>query len=117
LKAVALAESDRIRLVSAATFKPLGTLKFHRETVHTLAFASAPRPSAGTGYDRSDAETESVVDTEAETVEIGESSGESDEDEVGDGDGGVPPRERWLASGGKDTRVALWGLIDFGRGE
>lgn len=47
-------------------------------------------------------------------MELGaEGSEGEDEDELD----GVAPRCRWLASGGKDRRVALWGLKDFERSE
>lgn len=46
----------------------------------------------------------------AETLEIG---ADESEEEEGDDLGTAPPRHRWLASGGKDRRVALWGLMDF----
>ncbi|CAD6563594.1 MAG: ASTRA complex subunit [Tremellales sp. Tagirdzhanova-0007] len=98
-KVVAVGGWDgRVRLFSAATFKPLGTLSYHRDTTHVLAFANPPM-----GIDYA---SESIL----ETVEIGaEDDEEEDEVELD----GVPPRERWLASGGKDRRVALWGLRDF----
>ncbi|KAK4689687.1 ASTRA-associated protein 1, partial [Tremellales sp. Uapishka_1] len=93
----------RIRLYSTSSFKPLGILEYHRDTVHAVAFGHPAQVDT--------AETESV----AETLEFGEED-ESDEDEDDGMEGqcgSVPPRERWLASGGKDTRVALWGLMDF----
>lgn len=39
--------------------------------------------------------------------------GDDDDSDVDEEVDGIPPRERWLASGGKDGKVALWGLIDF----
>lgn len=45
-------------------------------------------------------------------------TGDTEIHDIGDGSdsdaeqGGVP-RHRWLASGGKDCRVALWALMDF----
>lgn len=89
----------RVRLFSAATGKPLGDLAYHRETVQALCFAhlpSAPEELAREGEQDS-------------TIELGE---EDSEEENGVADG-APPRERWLISGGKDRRVAFWGLIDF----
>ena len=93
-----------IRLYSAATTKPLGVLESHRETVHCLAFASPPTLAP----ERSEEESAAP----SQTLEIGDDadSDTSEDDEALDG---VPPRERWLASGGKDKRVALWGLMDF----
>jgi hypothetical protein len=46
-----------------------------------------------------------------EIIEIGGTAdAESDSD---DEDEGAEDRSRWLASGGKDARVALWCLMDF----
>ncbi|WWC62940.1 uncharacterized protein I303_105538 [Kwoniella dejecticola CBS 10117] len=99
-KVVAVGGWDgRIRLFSAQSLKPLGTLTSHRETVHALSFANA--------QDEEGANVESLAE-EASTIDIED---ESDEDEVDVDD--LPPKERWLASGGKDTKVALWGLMDF----
>lgn len=93
----------RIRLFSASTLKPLGTLSTHRETVHCVTFASAPHTAE-----------EAVYGDESSTLEIGAESEEGeDSDEDVDEQMGTPPRSRWLASGGKDKRIALWGLKDF----
>lgn len=87
-KVVAVGGWDgRIRLFSAATFKPLGSLSFHRESVQALAFANAG----------------SKLLTEDDTIELG--ADESDEEEES--------RDQWLASGGKDRRIALWALKRF----
>ena len=96
----------RIRLFSSTSLKPLGVLSFHRETVHCLAFTNTPPPT--------------VTADDASTVELGLGTVDDDEkDEDGNEEEGlaenVPPRSRWLASGGKDKRVGLWGLKDFGR--
>ncbi|KAL1405876.1 Astra associated protein 1 Asa1 [Vanrija albida] len=96
----------RIRLFSAATFKPLGTLAYHRESVQALAFAQPPTAlllEGGTGGG----------DDDNETVELGAESDSDDDDGAGDAAG---PRDRWLASGGKDRRIGLWALMDFGAG-
>jgi WD40 repeat protein len=85
-----------IRLFSSATGKPLGDLEYHRESIHVLAFAHNPI------LDPSGTEAES-------TIELGNEE-DSDDDEDGGGGG---HRERWLVSGSKDRRVALWELIDF----
>ena len=90
---------SRIRLFSASSLKPLGILAYHRDTVHTLAFANPPL-SKGDG----------IVDS-ASTVEIGGEDEEDSDDEAEDGRGEA--RDRWLASGGKDNRIALWALKDF----
>ncbi|WVR06632.1 hypothetical protein IAU60_003664 [Kwoniella sp. DSM 27419] len=96
----------KIRLFSAETFKTLGTLSSHRDNVHVLAFASGLLDEALLSGDRrEDTEASSTLDLNAE---------DSDEEDMEDDLTGVPPRHRWLASGGKDTKVALWGLMDFG---
>jgi WD40 repeat protein len=87
-----------IRLFSSATGKPLGDLNYHRESIHVLAFAHNPI------LDPSGTEVES-------TIELGDEE-DSDDDEHG---GRGVHRERWLVSGSKDRRVALWELIDFTR--
>lgn len=94
-KVVAVGGWDgRIRLFSAATFKPLGTLSYHRESVPALAFAQ----SAGSKL---------LTETEDDTIELGAES-DSDDEEIS-----TVPRDQWLASGGKDRRIALWGLKRF----
>lgn len=96
----------RIRLFSAATFKALGTLSYHRESVQALAFAQ-PAAAATLLLEGSSGD-------DSETVELGAES-DSDDDDGGAGDAAAP-RDRWLASGGKDRRIALWALMDFGAG-
>ena len=71
-------------------FKSLGTLAYHRESLSALAFASQ-------------------IDDSSENETI-------DEDNI------VPmskeeilQRSRWLAAGGKDSRVSIWSLISFER--
>jgi WD40 repeat protein len=93
----------KVRLFSAASGKPLGTLGYHRETVQCLAFPQAAMSESG--------ETEVLLDPS--TIELGEE--DSDEDDEPGGRGGG--KERWFVSGGKDRRVALWELMDFTRSE
>jgi hypothetical protein len=81
----------RIRLFSAATLKPLGTLAYHRESVQALAWASpepAPPRRAGTQAFGDDSDSES--------------------EDGGEADAGDPAN--WLASGAKDRRIALWNV-------
>jgi WD40 repeat protein len=87
----------RIRLFSASTGKPLGELSYHRESVHILAFANT----------RAFKEEGNEVES---TIEIGEEDSESEQE-----DESAESRERWLVSGGKDRRVALWSLMEFDR--
>lgn len=87
----------KIRLFSSATGKALGELAYHRDTVHCVAFAHRRTINMADQKERES------------TIELG---GEDSEGDEGVEDG-APPRERWLVSGGKDRRVALWGLMDF----
>lgn len=130
-------ERRRVRLFSASTCKPLGTLVAHRESVHCLAFAHpairslAPsagtfvRPSAGldgpTTSSTAGSDADADADVEASTIDLDGASlhsdnNERDDDEEDEELDGAVPRSRWLASGGKDRRVYLWGLMDFARG-
>ncbi|KAI0267724.1 WD40 repeat-like protein [Gloeopeniophorella convolvens] len=74
----------RVRLFSTRTLKPLGTLIYHKDGVQALAFARA--------------------------APDGEDDGEDDELDSEE----KARRARWLVSGGKDGRVAVWALMDFG---
>ncbi|WVQ73498.1 hypothetical protein IAR50_003070 [Cryptococcus sp. DSM 104548] len=103
----------KIRLFSATTSKPLGTLSSHRDSVYALAFAHRPSSSPAPALFDLDALTQGAEST------IVPLSDDASDDEDGDSDedmDGVPPKERWMASGGKDGKVALWGLMDFGKG-
>ncbi|RDX57477.1 WD-40 repeat-containing protein [Lentinus brumalis] len=82
----------RVRLYSTKSFKPLGTLSYHKKNCQSVAFArsqlqSLPREAAGGGDEEED---------------------EMSEDEKEE-------RARWLVSGGQDNRVAIWSLIEFGK--
>ena len=86
-----------MRLYSTKTFKPLGTLSYHKKSCQAVAFArSEPRSIGGDG---------------------GGERHEEDEDEYGDEMSEVEKEERtrWLVSGGQDHRVTIWSLIDFGK--
>jgi len=85
----------KIRLYSTKTFKVLGTLNYHPETVHALSFA---HPHFSTGLKESDA---SVYMSNDEDDEWTKSDLES--------------RTRWLVSGGKEGRIAFWKLDSFER--
>ncbi|WWD18782.1 hypothetical protein CI109_103237 [Kwoniella shandongensis] len=107
----------KIRLFSAATTKPLGTLSTHRDTVHVVTFANS-RPAPVLSIEGEGKDDDEISKEIASTLEIGDgddtiNSDEEEEDEEMDG---VPPKERWFASGGKDTKVALWGLMEFAAG-
>ncbi|KAF9039678.1 WD40 repeat-like protein [Hymenopellis radicata] len=75
----------KIRLYSTKTFKPLGTLKYHKASCQAVAFA------------HSDPTLPTVSDDEDE---------ELDESEKAD-------RSRWLVGAGKDKLVSVWSLMSF----
>lgn len=77
----------RIRLYSARTLKPLGSLSYHVESCYALAFAHPHSP-----------------------VEIGHRI--EDEDDGYD-EGDKETRSRWLISAGKEGRIAFWVLDSF----
>jgi ASTRA-associated protein 1 len=95
--------SNRIRLYSTKTFKPLGTLDYHKNGVQALTFArigalSHPRPSQnGSGV---------------APGSIGE-GGDDDEDDDEFNTSEIEARKRWLVAGGKDGRVSIWELMEF----
>jgi WD40 repeat protein len=117
-----------IRLFSSKSLKPLGTLKYHREGVQALAFASAPVKAFtdATASAASTIELDFVSDSaSAPTSVVDDSDSGSDTETEGPGPGvrqvvkrgaerGEAPRWRWLVSGSKDRRMAIWGLMDFG---
>ncbi|THV06698.1 WD-40 repeat-containing protein [Dendrothele bispora CBS 962.96] len=76
----------KIRLYSSKSFKPLGTLRYHKGHCQALEFA------------RSLPETTSTDETEEED--------ELTEDEK-------LRRSRWLLGGAQDNRVSIWELITF----
>jgi len=82
----------QVRLYSTKSFKSLGTLVYHKDNCHALAFASTymgrtTDPSDGLGGDEDDM---------------------TDEDKR--------QRGRWLIAAGKDNRVSIWGLMSFEKG-
>ena len=116
-----------IRLFSAQSLKSLGTLKYHREGVQTLAFASAPSTSTSSEPDGRDTastiDLDFVSDSASAPTNLAEDSDSGSETETEGqggrqvarrGDRGEVPRGRWLVSGSKDRRLAIWGLMDFG---
>jgi len=77
----------RVRLYSTKSFKPLGTLVYHKDNCHAVAFASS--------YERHAAD---------------EGKSEDDDDMTNEE---KRQRGRWLIVAGKDYRVSIWGLISF----
>jgi hypothetical protein len=80
---------SRVRLYSTKSFKSLGTLVYHKENCHALAFASTymGRTTDGLGGDEDDM------------------TGEEKRQ-----------RGQWLIAAGKDNRVSIWGLMSFEKG-
>ncbi|KAI0710149.1 WD-40 repeat-containing protein [Earliella scabrosa] len=79
----------RIRLFSTKSFKPLGTLSYHKKNCQSVAFARYDTQGGSCAHAADDDDDM----TEAEKVE----------------------RTRWLVSGGQDGRVGIWSLMEFGR--
>ncbi|KAG8213366.1 WD40-repeat-containing domain protein [Butyriboletus roseoflavus] len=89
----------RVRPYSTKSFKPLGTLVYHKENCHALAFAST---YGGCTTDRDFGGTSDGLD------------GDEDEDDMTDEE--KRQRGRWLIAAGKDRRVSIWGLMSFEKG-
>ncbi|EPQ52637.1 WD-40 repeat-containing protein [Gloeophyllum trabeum ATCC 11539] len=86
----------KIRLYSTKTLKPLGTLTLHKNACQALAFArytARPAEKHATPTGSEDALGEDDDMTEEEREE----------------------RTRWLVSGGRDCRVAIWPLMSFAK--
>lgn len=81
-------------MYSTKTLKPLGTLKYHKTACQCLEFARQVS-SAGAPEETSDhAEVDEDDGEEMSAAEIEE-------------------RGRWLVTGSKDSRVAIWSLLSF----
>jgi ASTRA-associated protein 1 len=82
------------RLYSTKSFKPLGTLKYHKSACQCLEFARSIRVEENP-------DVEQIDDDEDEDEEL------SNEEKL--------DRSRWLFAGGKDNRVSIWPLMSFGK--
>ncbi|KAH8831761.1 WD-40 repeat-containing protein [Flagelloscypha sp. PMI_526] len=76
----------RVRLYSTKNFKELGTLKYHKETCQAILFVWS--------------------DLKEDNNEVGDSDSDEETERK--------KRKNWVLSGGKDGRVAVWALMDFG---
>ncbi|THH16107.1 hypothetical protein EW146_g4481 [Bondarzewia mesenterica] len=85
----------KIRLYSTKTLKPLGTLVYHKDNAQALAWARPADQSLKEEIKGQQTDLEFDSDDEMTAAE-------------------KERRERWLVSGGKDGRVAIWELMDFG---
>ena len=81
---------NRIRLYSTRTFKPLGTLKYHKSACQCVEFARSGDRSLGIG-------PRVLADDDDDEFAFNEKE----------------DRTRWLLGGGKDNRVTVWSLISF----
>ncbi|CAA7267117.1 unnamed protein product [Cyclocybe aegerita] len=80
----------RIRLFSTKSFKPLGTLKYHRAHCQCIEFAREQGGVTAGGPDEDDDEEDMSPEEKEE-------------------------RCRWLAVGAKDNRISIWSLISFAK--
>ena len=85
----AYAPSLRIRLYSTKSFKPLGTLKYHKSACQCLEFARSIRVEENPDVEEIDSDDEELTSEEKLN------------------------RSRWLFAGGKDNRVSIWPLMSF----
>jgi hypothetical protein len=109
-----------VRLYSTKTFRALGTLIYHKETLQALAFARAC-PAAARNRHRHFPTGSATGGGEGAALGSGDGEDVEEDDVDGDGDGDDDEmtgeekarRTRWLVSGGKDGRVVVWELMDF----
>lgn len=92
-KDVCTQRTSRVRLYSTKSFKPLGTLRYHKSVCQCVEFARDTGNRASSGDEK---------------IEGGDSD---EEDEMSWEE--KAERNRWLVSGAKDNRVAIWSLISF----
>ncbi|KAJ9095247.1 hypothetical protein QFC21_005613 [Naganishia friedmannii] len=96
-----------IRLLSTKTFKSLGTLSYHRQSCHTISFPHNLAASCADDLHLGD---------HSSVLEIDGDDSEDDSDyETSDQKATSHNVMRWMVSGAKDRRLALWELKDFSR--
>jgi len=115
----------RVRLYSTKTFKALGTLIYHKDTLQSLSFARARPVAARHHHEHFPIDSAGCDEEGGARVAASRSDDEGGNDVVGgdcgdaeDGDDEMSGEEkarrsRWLVSGGKDGRVVVWALMDF----
>lgn len=103
-----LQPSNRIRLYSIKTFKPLGTLDYHKDGVQALAFARSGIPPQ---LRPSQSQSGSGVAPKLAEEDEGVADDDDDDDEFSNSE--IEARKRWLVAGGKDGRISVWELMDF----
>lgn len=103
--------SNRIRLYSTKTFKPLGTLDYHKHGVQALAFArNAPLQPQTQGGGDGDGSRSGVTPA---SVRQGGDADDDEDEEFSSSE--IEARKRWLVAGGKDGRISVWELMDFAK--
>lgn len=103
--------SNRIRLYSIKTFKPLGTLDYHKNGVQALTFArTAPPPSRSSRTLNGEGEARSGA---TPALEADGCDDDDDDEEFSSAETGA--MKRWLLAGGKDGRISVWELMDFAK--
>ena len=105
--------SNRIRLYSIKTFKPLGTLDYHKNGIQALTFARCAPPPLRPSQNQN-GEGGVAARSGATPASVGEGDGAVDGDEDEEfSNSEIEARKRWLAAGGKDGRISVWELMDF----
>jgi len=95
------------------TFKPLGTLDYHKNGVQALTFArSAPSPLRPSRDQSGEGGVGSRSGATPTSVGGGDGAVDEDEDEEFSSSE-IEARKRWLIAGGKDGRISVWELMDF----
>ena len=94
----AFLNAHSIRLYSTKSFKPLGTLRYHKPSIQSLTFAH-------------DIALTSASAQPSHPTQAREDGNESDDEDMDNEEKNA--RSRWLISGSKDHRVSIWGLMAF----
>jgi len=85
----------KIRLYSTKSFKPLGTLKYHKLACQCVEFARA----CEAGFTNNKGSDLTVDDDESDDEDM------TPQERI--------KRTRWLIAGSKDNRVSIWSLMSF----
>ncbi|KAI0073470.1 WD-40 repeat-containing protein [Panus rudis PR-1116 ss-1] len=94
----------KIRLYSTKSFKPLGTLDYHKKSIQSLTFAHSLSPFQN-----------KLEDDKAQEADEQEADWDGYDDEEDYSEKEKEERSRWLIAGSQDTRISVWQLISFER--